>query len=95
MLVGTLEVELRLDGCFSLKDKRRVLQSLLQKLRNELGVAVSEVADHDLWNSAVIGIATISGHAGVLDTALDHVLSRIDSCPEIEVVSINRCIERT
>jgi uncharacterized protein YlxP (DUF503 family) len=95
VVVGTLEIELRLDGCFNLKEKRRVLQSLLQRLRNELGVAVAEVGDNDLWNCALIGIATVSAHAGTIETALDHVVSRIDADPEVEIVSMSRCIERT
>ncbi|AIE86329.1 DUF503 domain-containing protein [Fimbriimonas ginsengisoli] len=95
MIIGTLEVELRLDGCFNLKEKRRVLQSLLQRLRNETGVAVAEIADHDLWNSAVVGIATVSAHVSTIESVLDHVLSRIDADPGVEIVSLDRRVERT
>jgi uncharacterized protein YlxP (DUF503 family) len=94
MHVASLEVELRLDGCFNLKDKRKILQSVLQKLRNELHVSAAEVGDQELWNSAVIGVACVSAHAQLADSILDRVVAKIDAEPEVEVVSVLRDIRR-
>lgn len=94
MTVASLEIELRLDGCYSLKDKRRILQSILQKLRNELHVSAAEVGDQELWNSAVIGVACVSPHAQTAASILDRVLAKIDDEPEAEVVSALRHVDQ-
>ena len=59
MIVALAQVHLRIDGAQSLKDKRQVLRSTIDRIRR-LGVAASEVADQDLWNRATIGIACVS-----------------------------------
>lgn len=74
MVVGSLEVQLRLEGCRSLKDKRSVLHSLIERLRRDLHVSVSEVDDNDLWNAATIGVAVV----GTTRTAVEHVLDRAE-----------------
>jgi len=95
MIVGTLEVELRLDGCFNLKEKRRVLQSLIQRLRNDFHASVAEVGDHELWNSAVIGVAVISGQVDTVEAILNRVMLRVEADSEVELVSVSRSVERT
>jgi uncharacterized protein len=59
MVVALLSVELFLPGSQSLKDKRAVLRRLKDRL-SKFNVAVSEVAHHDLWQRAGLGIVTIS-----------------------------------
>lgn len=61
MTVGVLRVCLRLEGCRSLKDKRQILRSLLEGLRQDYKASVAEVGDHDLWGSAEIGVAVVPG----------------------------------
>jgi uncharacterized protein YlxP (DUF503 family) len=95
LIVGTLELDLRLDGCFSLKDKRQILRSLIDRLRRDLHVAVNEVGDHDLWNCAILGVACVTNDAGVADGVLDRVLTIVDALPTAEVVTVDRRVERT
>jgi uncharacterized protein YlxP (DUF503 family) len=95
MILGSLELDLRLDGCFSLKDKRQILRSLIDRLRRDLHVAAGEVGDHDLWNHAVVGIACVTNDAGQADGVLDRVLAIVDASPEIEIVAVDRRVERT
>jgi uncharacterized protein YlxP (DUF503 family) len=94
MVVGTLELHLRLDGCYSLKDKRQVLRSFLDRLRRDFQVAVAEVGDHDLWNVATVGVACVSNDAGHAESVLQHVLDVIDKHPEIEVEGVVRELVR-
>lgn len=95
MIVAWLEVELGLEGCFSLKEKRRILQSILHKLRNDLQVSASEVGDQELWNRAMLGVALTSSHAQLAESVLDKVLDRIDAEPEAEVLSAVRDVFQT
>jgi hypothetical protein len=58
--VGVLTVELRLEDSHSLKDKRQVMRSLKERLRNKFNVAVSEIDCQDLWQRAVLAAVTVS-----------------------------------
>lgn len=94
MIVGTLELSLRLQGCESLKDKRRIIRSLMDRARREFNVAVAEVADHDLWGNACIGVACVSNEAHHADSVLQHVLDLFDAAPLVEVEGVDRRVER-
>jgi uncharacterized protein YlxP (DUF503 family) len=56
MVVGLCTIELHLPGSQSLKAKRQVLLSLKDRLREKFNVSVAEVAEHDRWQKAVLGI---------------------------------------
>ncbi len=58
--IGVLTLELRLEHCHSLKDKRHWVRGVKDRLRAAHNVAVSEVADQDLWQSSVICAVTVS-----------------------------------
>ncbi len=77
MVVGTVKITLLIPLNHSLKGKRMVLRSILARVRNEFGVAAAEVADQDLWQRAVIGLAYVSNDAAhaneVLSKAVDFV----------------------
>jgi hypothetical protein len=94
MILGTLELTLRLDGAFSLKDKRRVLRSLLDHARRDFRVAAAEVEDHDLWNSAIIGVACVSNDPSHAESILQSVVDLFDAHPEVAVESAEKQIER-
>lgn len=85
MLIGSLELSLRLDGCFSLKDKRRIIRSLTEKARNSFRVAIAEVDDHDLWNVATLGVACVSTDAGHAESILQGVVDLFDACADVAV----------
>jgi len=85
MVVGTLEIHIRMDGCRSLKDKRRVLRPLIERLRRDFHVAVAEVGDNDLWNVATIGVSCVASdrtHAGKI---IQSVTTAIDEGAEYRV----------
>lgn len=85
MIVGSLEVHLRMDGCFSLKDKRRVLRHLLEPLRRDLNVAAAECGDQDIWNVATLGFSAVGSNRSQVESLLRSVLERIERCPVIIV----------
>jgi len=53
-------MDLRLPAAGSLKEKRRVVKSITEQLRNNFNVSVAEVDHHDVWGAAQIAIACIS-----------------------------------
>ena len=60
MTVGLCRVWLRLPENHSLKEKRRVVKSLVARLHNKFNVAVAEVDDHDRWQMASLGITCVT-----------------------------------
>ncbi len=58
--VGVLTLELSIEDAHSLKDKRHVVESLKNKLRNKFNVAVAEIDHQDVWQRATIAAVTVS-----------------------------------
>jgi hypothetical protein len=60
VIVGVMTWELHLDGCRSLKDKRHVLRSLKDRLRQRFNVSVAETDHNDLWQRAELTVCVVS-----------------------------------
>ena len=60
MPVAQLTLELRIEHAHSLKDRRQVVRSLKDQLRQGFNVSVAELDEAVTWQSATIGIAAIS-----------------------------------
>ena len=77
--IGVLTLELRLENSHSLKDKRHVVKSLRDRLRNKFNVSVAEIDCQDLWQRAVVAAVTVSSdkvHAErVLQSVEDETVS--------------------
>ncbi len=86
MIVGTLRIALSLPGPRNLKDKRRVVHSLLQRLHNEFAVAVAEVDDQDLWGRTTLGIAVVTNDGRHADQVLAQILRYLERQPEAVIV---------
>ena len=78
MYVGILQIELSVPGSYSLKDKRHVLKGLLECLRRDFAVSAAEVDRHDVWNSAIIGVAFVSNDARHAESHLQRALNALE-----------------
>lgn len=85
MVVGILEVRLLLRQCRSLKDKRHVLSSVKDRLRNGFNVSVAEVDGQDLRQSAVLAVAQVSSDARYVRGSLERALGVFRQCRDAEV----------
>lgn len=86
MFVGVCEVALHLPASASLKDKRQVVRSVAQRLRNDFQVSVAEVATQEKWQVATLGISCVSGEARHAEEVLDHAVRAIEeSRPDVMV----------
>ena len=77
MIVGLLSLELYIPGARSLKDKRMVLRGVKDRLR-KFNVAVAEIAHHDLWQRAGLGVVTISTTEAHVDQELAAVVAEVE-----------------
>lgn len=79
MVVGTLSVTLHVPESGSLKDKRQVVRSLTARVRQRFNVAVAEVGDENLWQSAVVGVACVSNDGRHADEICQKVLRFLEA----------------
>ena len=86
MIVGLCTVELFLPESQSLKDKRQVLLSLKDRLRERFNLSIAEVDGQDLWQKAVLGLACVANEGRYVNQVLDQALNLIRSVPAVEIV---------
>ncbi len=78
-MIGLLEIELLNSASHSLKDKRKDLTSLIQKIHNEFNVSAAEVEGQDTWQRTKLAIAVVSNDARHNSQVLERVVERIRS----------------
>ena len=86
IIVGLCTIELFIPDSQSLKDKRQVLLSLKERLRQKFSLSVAEVDGLDLWQKAVLGVACVANDGRHVNQVLDQALNMIRSNPAIEIV---------
>ena len=57
MVVGVLQLELRLPATHSLKGKRGILRTIKARVRNRFNVSIAECGAHDAWQRTLLGVA--------------------------------------
>ncbi len=86
MIVGTAKVRLNLPEARTLKDKRRILNSLKENLRNRFNVSVAEIDGQDFIQSATIALAQVSNNSRHANSCLDKVVEAVRCSPAVRLV---------
>lgn len=68
MMIGLLEIDLFAEHFHSLKEKRRLLSSLKERLQRRFNIAVAESAHQELWQKAQLSIVSLAADRGLLDS---------------------------
>ncbi|MEA2108992.1 MAG: DUF503 domain-containing protein [Pseudomonadota bacterium] len=79
MHVGVCQVQLFLPENHSLKDKSRVLKSLIKRLQNKFNLSVAETGCQDNWQQAVLAFSVLSSNHALVNRILDKILDFIES----------------
>lgn len=85
MVVGVGRVVLLLPGNSSLKGKRKVVRSVLDRVRARFNVAAAEVADMDNWRRATLGLSVVSNDSSHANSMLDKILDFINTAADAVV----------
>ena len=84
MIIGISVFELHLPASRSLKDKRRVVKSLIDRVHQRYRVSVAETDFHDLHQRAEIAVAAVTaGGETEMERMLDEVRNLVESDPEV------------
>jgi uncharacterized protein YlxP (DUF503 family) len=79
MFVGVLRLTLHLPAPGSLKSKRHLLRSAIDRVKARFNVSIAEVGANDLWQRAVVGVAAVGNDHGFVNEALDKVADFVAS----------------
>ena len=87
MVIAVLTVEYHLHGNDSLKGKRRVANSLKQKVRNSFNVSLAEIGSEDSLNWLRLAVVSVSNSEGHLRERMDKCLAMMEAVCSEEMVS--------
>ena len=86
MFVGIVRIDLHIPAAGSLKDKRAVVRSLKERIRNRVHASVAEVDYQDLWQRAALGVAIVSGERRQVAEMMQVVRNTVESVPAAQLL---------
>lgn len=86
MVIGLLALEIFLPYSQSLKDKRKVLNTLRDRVHSRFNAAFAELDYQDKWQRSRIGIVTLNSQKGFVDQVLQKICRDVEENLEGEVV---------
>ncbi len=86
MTIGTLEIVLLIRESHSLKSRRRVVKSLVDRIRSRFNVSVADIGDQSVWQKVVIGVAVVANDGRYVNQVLSKVLDLVSSDLRAEII---------
>ena len=86
MVIGVLQMAIRLPESHSLKEKRWTVKSIVTRIRNKFNVSVSEVDSQDAWQIATLAVAHVGNNRAHTNELLDQALNFVNQVKQVEVV---------
>ncbi len=88
MVVGVVRMEFFIPGNNSLKGKRQLVKSLVNRLEARFKkISVAEVDEQDLWQKAVIGVSTVGSSQALVDRCINEVIAFVEGFDGLELIS--------
>ncbi|MBD3384785.1 DUF503 family protein [candidate division KSB1 bacterium] len=87
MLVGLLQLEIFIPDSASLKEKRFVLLSLKQRLRNKFNISIAEIDQNDKWQLATLGVAVVANEKRFVEKTLNKIFSLVEQEHNIQIMN--------
>jgi hypothetical protein len=86
VIVSTLKLRLLIRESRSLKEKRRIVSSVKERIRNAFNVSVAEVEALDSHQQAVLGIALVTNESRRAQQLLDQVVNLVRAHPVAQLL---------
>ena len=86
MIIVAAMITLVIPENDSLKGKRRVIKSLMERVRHKFDAAVAEVGDNDLWQKAKIGVALVGNDSHLLEARLQQIMKFMENQHQAEII---------
>ena len=88
MVIGICHLDLTLRENHSLKEKRRVVKSIIGRVKSKFNVSIAEVGNQDLWQSAQIGFCMAGNEKRFINSSLDKVIHFIEENNSAEIKDV-------
>jgi len=95
VVVGTAKISLYIQDNRSLKEKRKIVKSIIAKVHQRFNASIAEVDSNDKWQMVGLGISVVGNNRRFVNSALDNILTYLDSLylgdiidSDIEIVNI-------
>ncbi len=89
MIVGAAVVEIRIHGSRSLKQKRGVVRSITQRVKNRFNLSIAEVGGQDTWQRAELGLCGASSDRQRVRALIEGAIAFIEELHLAEVVAVD------
>ena len=87
MFVAVLQLDLYIHGAESLKDRRTVVNSLLDRIRSRWNVSAAQLDPDEAWQRARIGVAALSSDRPTLDTLCNRIRDFVENDHRCDVTA--------
>lgn len=89
MIIGTCSLKLMIYESNSLKDKRRVLKSIIERIKSRFNVSIAEVDLNEKWQLGIIGIACVTNDSKYAQQIISNVINFIENDDRVEILEEN------
>lgn len=90
MPIGLCLIELRFPDATSLKDKRRIMKSIIDRTRHRFNISIAEVSMQESLQKSSLAITTVSSSTPLTQSTLTNVVNFIESTRlDIEILDYN------
>lgn len=89
MIVGTMKIVFHIHDNRSLKGKRKIVKSMVDKVKNKFNVAIAEIGSNDKWQKIELGVSTVGNDRRHIDKSLNNILAFLESLYLAEMVDLN------
>lgn len=86
MVVGIGIITFRLHDCRSLKGKRKVVKSIISRLRNNFNASVAEIGSNDVHQRAEIGFSLIGNDQSIINSKIDKMINLAENLGLAEII---------
>lgn len=89
MIIGACTLKLIIYDSNSLKDKRQIIRSIIDRIKSKFNVSIAEIELNDSWQRAVIGFACVSNSTNHANQIVSNVIKYIDEDSRVEIMEEN------
>ncbi len=86
MVIGTAKILLRLHAVKSLKGKRKIVKSIINRIKNKFNASVAEVGSNDVHDRAEIGLSLTGTDHSLINSIIDKIFNQVEEMGIAEII---------
>lgn len=89
MIIGACTLKLIIYESNSLKDKRQIIRSIIDRIKSKFNVSIAEIELNDSWQRSIIGFTCVSNSTNHANQIVSNVIKYVDEDSRVEIVEEN------